>query len=280
MIFPFSLSHGGFVILNIFIVFGWFIFSFIFWQWLRRFAVDEDRIFDLTFFATGVALISARMGYVFLHRELFAGKSLLLIAAIWVSPGLSWLVGMIGGVMTVVLLSRRYKVRLGLVLDAVAAALPIPLGIGKIGTFLVGSEGGREGVLPFGLAIGAWPGVFHHHVAVYEAFSLIIISLLIFRMMRISVIRKWAYGLVGVWFFLLYSVSSFVLEFFKDSRVYWSSLTANQWMLIGIFAECVGVLYVRGGGRESLRPLMHKITTFIGEKGTYIHESISRRHTR
>ncbi len=280
MILPFPLANGGFVILNIFIVIGWMIFSFLFWQWLRRFAVEEDRIFDLTFFATSVSLIAARLGYVFLHRELFAGKSLLLIAAVWVSPGLSWVVGMIGGVVTVVLLSRQYKVRLGIVLDALAAALPLPLAIGKLGIFLVGSDIGKIGTLPFGLAIGTWPGKFIHPVALYEMISLLLIGILILRMMKRSVTNKWAYGIVGVWFFLFYSVSSFVLELFKDSRVYWGNLTANQWMLIGIFAECVGVLYVRGGGRESLRPLMHKISTFISEKGRYIHESISRRHTR
>jgi len=274
------LAHGGLLLLNVFIVSGWLIFSFLFWLWLRRFAVEEDRIFDLTFFATGVAFIFARLGYVFLHREFFVDKSLLLVAAIWVSPGLSWIVGMIGGVMTVVLMSRQYKVRLGLVLDALAAALPLPLIIGKLGSFIIGIEPGKIGTLPFGAHIGNWPVNFRHPVALYEAFSFIVISFIIFRLMKLSVLSKWAYGIVGVWFFLLYSISSFVLEFFKDSRVYWGNLTANQWMLIGIFAECVGVLYVRGGGREFFRPYVHKITIFIGEKGKYIHESISRRHTR
>lgn len=277
-IFPFA--HGGLVAQNIIIVMSWVIFSFLFWLWLRRFAVEEDKIFDLTFFATGVALITARLGFVALHTELFWGKSPLLMLAMWVAPGLSWTVGLIGGVITVVVLSRQYKVRLGLVLDAIAAALPFPLVIGSFGALLLGDGIGKPGSLLWGRIPGLWPGTFHHNVALYECISFLIMSLIIIRLMRVSIKAKWAYGMVGVWFFLLYSLVGFALEFFKDSRVYWDSLTANQWMLIGIFAECVGVVYVRGGGREFLRPRLHTIILFVREKGKQIHESISRRNTR
>jgi prolipoprotein diacylglyceryltransferase len=84
--------------------------------------------------------------------------------------------------------------------------------------------------------------------------------------------------MVGIWFFLWYSVLMFTLEFMKDSHVYLGSLTANQWILIGIFAECIGVGYVRGGGRESIRPMTHAVHSFLEEKGKKLYGSISKRH--
>ncbi len=274
----FSLPHGSFIVINSFAVVGWLVFSFLFWRSLRRFAVDEDRVFDLTFFATIVAIIFARIGYVMAHTELFAGKSLLLVAAIWVAPGFSWLSGFIGGVATLVMLSRQYKVRLGLVLDALAVSLPLPIIIGKAGSLLTGIESGKVFAAPW--LGGIFNGVhsFRHPVPLYEMLSLLLISVLCLRLTMRSNKEKWPYGLVGLWFFFWYAITGFVLEFAKESHVYWGSLTANQWMLIGIFAECVGVLYVRGGGRERFRPIFYKFVKFFEEKGKKIHESISTRH--
>ncbi len=262
--FPIVLSPGptGTLVTNVLVVIAWLVFSFLFWRGLRHYAVEEDRIFDLTFYATLMAFLAARAGFVVSHWELFAGKSVLLLAALWVSPGLSWLAGLVGGVAALVALSRGYKVRLGLVLDALAAALPLPIILGLAGSFF--SVGERN--------------LLRHPVQFYEMIALIGISLVTYRLGAMSIRNKWPYGLVGVWFFLLYAVASFALEFLKGSRVYWGELTANQWMLIGIFAESLGVLYVRGGGREYLRPLLHKVIRFVDEKRRKIYESISQRH--
>jgi len=272
-----TIAQGSFVIINIFIVIGWLIFSFLFWRSLRRYAVDEDRVFDLTFFATGASLVFARLGFVAAHTELFIGKSPLLIIAVWVAPGLSWVLGLVGGVATLVLLSRRYKVRLGLVLDALAVALPLPIILGEVGSLLTGAELGRLSNIPLAALGGA--GVSRHPVQLYEMLGVVLISMLMLRMTARSIKNKWPFGIVGVWFFFSYAVLEFILELLKDSRVYWGNLTANQWMLIGIFAECIGVLYVRGGGRERFRPVAFKLAKFFEEKGKKIHESISRRHT-
>ena len=272
-----TIGQGSFVIINIFIVLGWLIFSFLFWRSLRRYAVEEDRVFDLSFFASVTALVFARLGFVVGHTELFIGKSPLLIAAIWVAPGLSWISGLVGGVATLVLLSRRYKVRLGLVLDALAVALPLSIILGEAGSLVTGAELGKLSGLPLQLLGGA--GVSRHPVQLYEMIGVIAISVLMLRMTARSIKYKWPFGIVGVWFFFSYAVVEFILEFVKDSHVYWGNLTANQWMLIGIFAECIGVLYVRGGGRERVRPLAFRVAKFFEEKGKKIHESISRRNT-
>lgn len=229
------------IIIPIGIVISWLFFSFHFWRLLRREGVDEDRIFDLTFYATLVTVIFSRIGFVLLHKELFVQKSPLLLAALWVTPGLSWFIGLVGGVMTLTFLSRQYKVRLGIILDAVAQGLPAAIIIGSFGAI-------PNSLFRIGLVF--------------------CIGLIVHRLSGYAAKKKLAYGIVGVWFFFLYALGEFVLEFWNTSRVYWGSITANQWILIGIFAESVGVLYVRGGGRERIRPIINKI-----------YETISKRHT-
>ena len=122
------------------IVAAWLAFSFLFWRSIRVHGIHEDAIFDLTFYATLVAFISARAGFIFLHWELFAGKSVLLMPALWVAPGLYWLGGLVGGLPTMVYICRQRKIRLGHILDALPWSLGLPIIIGKLGSLLDGAE--------------------------------------------------------------------------------------------------------------------------------------------
>ncbi|MEK7533428.1 MAG: prolipoprotein diacylglyceryl transferase family protein [Patescibacteria group bacterium] len=272
-------DHGGIVVMNSVITLSWLVFSFLFWRGLRAAAIEEDRIFDLTFYTTAVAFMAARFGFVITNWDLFSGKSPLLIIALWVSPGLSWIAALIGGIAACVVLSRQYKVRLGLVLDTLATALPLPIILAEAGSLVTGAESGIPAGIPWALRTGA-DGVMRHAIQLYEMLALILIGAIMFKLNERSLRNKWPYGMVGIWFLLLYASFGFALEFLKEARVYWSTLTANQWVLIGIFAECIGVLYVRGGGREHLRPHVHKSLEFFREKGKKLHESISRRYAR
>ncbi len=270
--YPLLLSIGSFQIysLSVSIILAWLVFSFLFWRQLRSNGVDEDKIFDLTFYTTLAAFVASRAVYVVLHWDLFA-DTWLKIAALWVQPGFSLYGAFIGALMTLVSMSRAFKVRLGHVLDAVALSFPSAIIVGLIGVFLDGSVPGKIVDLPWALRGVGLVGK-RHPVQMYEIIIICILITVILKIQKRSTKEKWPYGVVGVWFFILYSFSMFILEFFKDTRVYWISLSANQWILIALFAEALGAFYVRGGGREAIRPLVYKI------KGG-IYAKLSKRHT-
>jgi phosphatidylglycerol:prolipoprotein diacylglycerol transferase len=252
-------------------------FSFLFWRALRSWGVADERIFDLTFYATIAAVVFARVGFVATHRELFA-DSALKIAAIWVVPGLSFLGGLVGAIATLVYLSRAYKVRLGLVLDALGLSLTFPLIVGKVGSLLDAAEIGRVTRVPWGVMYPGYEGL-RHPVQLYEIVALLGIYVLMRVLRKRAAARKWPYGLLGVLFFLTFSAVLFALELAKESSVYWV-VTANQLILIGFFAESVGALYVRGGGREAVRPFMRRAFGATGERIRSVYAAISKRNTR
>lgn len=274
--FPTLVSIGPVAIysISVSLIVAWLVFSFLFWRALRSWGTDDERVFDLTFYATIAALVFARAGFVLTHRELFA-DSILKVIALWVTPGLSFLGGLVGAIATFVYLSRAYKVRLGLVLDALGLSLPITLAIGKVGSFLDGAEVGRVTSLPWGVMYPGHTGA-RHPVQVYEIIALLFIFVCMQVLHKRATGRKWPYGLLGVLFFLLFSASGFALELAKESSVYWV-VTANQLILIGFFAESVGALYVRGGGREAVRPLMRRALLAIGARGRSLYAAISKR---
>lgn len=275
-----TLVHFGSTVLyslSLFLVLAWGVFSFLFWRELRGGGTEEDRIFDLTFYATMAAFVVARASFVMFHWELFA-DTWLRIFALWVTPGLSLYGALIGGLATLVVMSRTQKVRLGLVLDAFALSFPAALLVGLVGGFLDGALVGHIANVPWAMRIAGEVGK-RHPVALYG----IILTIVLFWWIRWfatkSVRNKRPYGVVGVWFFLAFSMMFFVLEFFRESRVYWMSLSANQWVLVAIFAEAMGAFYVRGGAREWLRPVMVKMRSGIARRIGGLYAKLSKRRS-
>ncbi len=272
--FPVLLSIGPFHIfsLSIFLVLSWLVFSFLFWRQLRAQGVEEDRIFDLTYYATLAAFVSARLLYVALHFPLFA-DNYLKIPAIWVTPGLSFLGAVIGGVVTLLLLSRSLKVRMGYVVDAVALSLPAATMVGLVGSFLDGSVVGKQIHMPLSIRYVGHVGL-RHPVQLYEAVVLLVVMGVLLLLQRQATKQKWPHGLLGVWFFFFFSLMSFGLEFVRDGDIYWKSLSANQWIALALFCEVLGAFYVRGGVREMVRPAGNTVKRSIQKTLGGIYERL------
>lgn len=258
--FPLLVTIAGFHLysLSVALVFAWMVFSFLFWRALRNQGVGEEEIFDLTFYATIFMFIGARIGYVLTHWEIFTNH-LLRIAVVWVYPGLSLFGGLLMGLLVLVYLSRRFKVRLGHIMDAFGLAYGYAFIIGAIGSLMDGTYVGLESRLPWAIRYVGHTGL-RHPVQLYEIIAMAGILLILFFIGKRAKVHKWPYGLFGLWFFMLYAPVMFGLEFFKDTHVYLAYLRANQWVLVALLAETMGALYVRGGGREAIRPVINKIT--------------------
>lgn len=262
---------------SVFLVLGWAVFSFLFWKLLRAQGVEEEKIFDLTFYSTLVGALAGRSIYVLLHWGTFA-DNLLKVVAIWVAPGLSLYGGIVGAVMTLIALGRAYKVRVGYLLDALAHALPAALLVSFAGSFLDGAEVGLPVSLPWAIRyIGHTQP--RHPIQAYEMLAMGLLLIVMSIISRQGLRRKWPYGLVGVIFFFLFSLVFFGLEFFKESSIYWKSLSANQWILIAICCEALGAFYVRGGGREGVRPLANTVRRKVSDAVGGIYAKFSRKHT-
>lgn len=253
----FSLASFHIYSLSIAVILAWLIFSFLFWRGLRNAGVDEERIFDLTFYSTLAAFLSARVGYIATNLDLFRADPLR-SAAIWVAPGMSLYGALIGGLGTLVYLSRRYKVRLGGVLDTVSVAFGWSYLVGLVGAFMDGSYVGLPANVAWAVRYVGHLGR-RHPVQAYEFIALLAILVAVIVLAKKASQRKWPYGLLGLWFFALFAASEFTLEFFKDTHIYLGGLRANQWVLVALFAETLGAFYVRGGGREAIRPFINRV---------------------
>lgn len=269
--FPILISIGPFHLSSssVFLILAWCVFSFTFWRLMREYAVEEEKTFDLMFYSTLVAILGARAFYVVFYPQEFVGDWLR-IFTLWVAPGLSFYGGLLAGVATLLLLAKRKRVRMGTILDAAAAPLAGAVIVGKIGSFLGASEVGIKSQLP-GAVMYAGYADLRHPVQLYEIGVLLVMLIGVIVLERKARRRRWAFGLVGSIFFLVYAASMFAFEFLKESRLIWWELRLNQWVLLALFCESAGALYVRGGGRVYVRLAGRTIGGWYGR--------ISKRHT-
>ncbi|MCX8009468.1 MAG: prolipoprotein diacylglyceryl transferase [Patescibacteria group bacterium] len=245
--FPILLSIGPITIytINVVYVFSWCVFSFVFWRYLRRHGVLEERIFDATFYGTLFGIIFARLGFVFLYPHLFT-SSILLIGAVWVQPGLWIYAGVIGMFLGFFIYTKRTSMSLSHVFDAGVIALIWMFIALSFGFFLHGEGIGRLTELPWGIR---FPGIdgSRHPVQIYEGIVFFILSMMSLVIMKKSFKKKWEPGLLGTLILTILTPLLFVLEFFKESPLYLYGITINQWLFVAVFAESFGFVCSKGG---------------------------------
>jgi phosphatidylglycerol---prolipoprotein diacylglyceryl transferase len=274
----FSIGPIHFFAFSMSLIFAWFAYSFVFWRHLKDSGVEDDKIFDLTFYSTLAAFIGARLWFVLSNWPLFT-VDFMKIIAFWVAPGFSLWGAIIAGTATSVLMARSLKVRVSFLFDSMAFAYPYMIVVGLIGAFLDGTRIGIPSNLPWSIMYEGHP-MRRHPVQIYEILLLILVFICVTALQKQAVKKKWPYGLVGVWFFVLYAGIVFALEFLQDNAVYWYSLTVNQWVAVAFFCEGMGVLYVKGGLKDKTGPFVRSSMTRISVwvKGAY--DAISKRITR
>lgn len=250
--YPILISVASFHIFSfsLFLLLAWFFWSFLFWRNLRSLGIPDERIFDLMFYGTIGGFAFSRLGYVLTHVSKFS-DNWLKIFTLWVVPGLS----LFGGVLSVIAIfywmSRRSKLSFGMIMDNFSTSFPYAFIIGSIGSLLDGTVIGKQSQYPWAVTFIGHIGT-RHPVGAYEIIAtLCIIGILIFLASRS---KRYHYpdGALACWFFLLFAIIMFPLEFIKDTDIYWQSLSINQWILIAIFGEALGVLFVLHSGRQKL----------------------------
>lgn len=247
--YPTLLSIGGFHLssFSIFFILAWCVFSFVFWKSLRDEGVEEEHIFDLTFYGTLVGLVGARVGFVAFHWDQFTG-AILKIVALWVTPGLSLVGAVVAGLGVMIVLARRAKVRVGAILDAFGLAIPGAFVVGAVGSLLDGSEVGKVTSVSWAIRYVGLPEP-RHPYQMYEIAAFLAVLIVMGWMTGQGRWHKWALGSVGVGFFLLWATVLFGLEFVKDTRIYWYALSANQWAALVLFCAAGAAWYRYSGGK-------------------------------
>ena len=194
------------------------------------------------------AMIGGRIGYM-----LFYGTNQLIndpfsIFYIW-QGGLSFHGGLLGVVISLIVFCKRKGIEFLRLMDSVALAMPIGLGLVRIGNFLNGELFGKPTNGDWGFIFPTDPfGLLRHPSQLYESFGE---GLVLFLILLLISQRNSVKGMVCSSFLIFYGSIRFIIEFFRqpDSHmgyIAFDSISMGQLLCIPmIFIGFLMLLYSR-----------------------------------
>jgi phosphatidylglycerol:prolipoprotein diacylglycerol transferase len=202
--------------------------------------IAPDVILDLALYCILASIVGARLLYVAGQWEYFAEHPLEIVML--QNGGLVFLGGFLLGLLVLYWLTRRRKLPLLKIMDATAPGISFGYALGRLGCFLNGCCFGLPTDLPWGIMFPAGslaaqycPGVRVHPTQLYSALLMLAVSLICALLYR----RKKFDGEIAGWWFILYALYRFTVEFFRFSPLRWFALTPVQWLVIPLF--CCGL---------------------------------------
>jgi len=231
---------------TIFILIGMFLGGMLVLKEAKKWNFKEDFILNLFFYTIIFSLIGARLYYVVFSWDYYK-NDIISIFKIW-EGGLAIHGGLLFGLLTIIIYSRKYKVKLVQLLDIVAPGVLLGQAIGRWGNFFNSEAYGtattyealKKLLIPEFIINGMEiNGVYYHPMFLYESI-LCIIGLIV-----ILIIRKRKYlriGQITGFYFMWYGFIRFFIEIMRTDSLYIGNLKIAQ--LVSILMFVFGLLFM------------------------------------
>lgn len=265
---PVLFEIHGFVIATygLFVALGLLVGLIVSDRMARRHGVDRNIVLDLALIGVVAGILGARLTFIAVNFEDFTRSPM---DYIFTRQGFVFGGGMIAAVFASIVYLRRKKAGVWRVADVIAPAIPLGHGIGRLGCFSAGCCWGGRCELPWAVTFPRVTGpngqpmgfVYEQHlhegwigpdairslpvhpVQLYEAFSLFLLSAVLFYMWR----RRRFEGQIFLIYLLAYPVIRFVLEHFRGDaeRGIYGFFSTSQYMSMAVFGAAAVLWFMR-----------------------------------
>ncbi|HEY2933342.1 MAG TPA: prolipoprotein diacylglyceryl transferase [Acidobacteriota bacterium] len=227
----------------------------------REYGLDVERMNELFIYILVSSIIGAR-----LFSILFDGEFRWYLAhpadmlKVW-QGGLVWYGGFIFAVTAGLLFIRLKRMPLGLTTDALAPAISLGQVLGRIGCFAAADSWGKPTKVPWAITYTHPEALAPLNVPLHPTeLYMIIGNLIVLTVLLLLRNRKKFDGQLFLTYGLLYSISRFVIEFYRDDpRGMWFNnlLSTAQIISILFFFTCAAIwMFRRKAGTNS--PQRHR----------------------
>lgn len=218
---------------------------------LRNYPLNRDGVADLLFYAVIGVVGGGRLGYTLFYNADHYLRRPHEIFYLW-EGGMSFHGGLLGVVLILVWFAFRRGLPLLQLGDLTVAAVPIGLGLGRIGNFINGELWGRPTDLPWGIIFPAAGSMPRHPSQLYEAFFEGLILLLIIYLLHRRAVRN---GIPAFVFLAGYGMIRFTVEFVREPDNHlgflWGGATMGQLLSLPMIVVGVaGLMVLLGKERQ------------------------------
>lgn len=218
--------------------------------WGRKPPLNDVGVDDLLLYMAAGIVLGGRIGYVLFYNPAYYLAHPLEALMIW-HGGMSFHGGLIGCILALWLLARRYKAGFKEMFDLAAAVTPVGLFFGRIANFVNGELWGRVTDVPWAMIFPAAGPEPRHPSQLYQAG---LEGLVLFTILMIAV-RAGAFrrpGMVSGLFLIFYGIFRIVGEIFRqpDAQIGFLAGGLTMGMLLSIPMLALGTLFVLQAKRE------------------------------
>ena len=182
---------------------------------IKEIGLSQDEVNDMVFLY-GLffgAMCGGRIGYMLFYGTNQLISDPLSLFYIW-QGGLSFHGGLLGVIISLIVFCKKKGIEFLRLMDGVALAMPIGLGLVRIGNFLNGELYGKVTNENWGFIFPTDPfGTLRHPSQLYESFGE---GLLLFLVLFFISKRSNNKGIVSASFLIFYGTIRFIIEFFRQ----------------------------------------------------------------
>jgi phosphatidylglycerol:prolipoprotein diacylglycerol transferase len=190
--------------------------------------VRPEQVSDMLFYGALGVVLGGRIGYVLFYDLAAVADDPLRLLRLW-EGGMSFHGGLIGVLLSMVWVARKYATTFLRIGDFVAPMIPIGLGAGRIGNFINGELWGRTTDVPWAMVFPGGGPLARHPSQLYQ-FALEGVAL--FLLLWLFSMRRRPVGAVSGLFLAGYAVFRFVVEFVREPDAHLGFL-AFGWLTMG-----------------------------------------------
>ena len=208
---------------------------------LKKENYPQDMAFNLVLLLMLAGVIGARIGYVLVYRwnEFLADPLYLFRFSHGGMSGFMWYGGFIAASLTFIVYTRRKQIPLWKLADLVSPFIILGYAIVRVGCFLAGCCYGKVTDSVFGVVFP----VVDAHLRYPTQLMSSSINLLFFVLLLVLSRRRHFEGEIFSVTLLGYSLYRFLIEFFRDSEVWYGIFSPGQVISMGLFL-CGIILYI------------------------------------
>lgn len=187
---------------------------------------SQDDVSDIVFYAALGAIIGGRIGYMLFYANNILFANPMSLFEVW-KGGMSFHGGLLGVVIAMYLMARKFHKPLLELTDFVCPVVPIGLGAGRLGNFINGELWGRVTDVPWAMIFPTGGPMPRHPSQLYEFF---LEGIVLFTFLWLYSSKRRPIGAVSGWFAILYGLFRITVEFFREPD-------ANMGFVLGRMTE-------------------------------------------